>query len=329
VAPAAVPAVERRILASPYGPMYRLARRLARGRRTPYDVAQAIEGYLKANYAYDEHVPVRRYPLEAFLFTDHIGYCQQFSAAMALMLRMDGIPARIAAGFLPGSYDAATREYVVRAVDAHSWVEVYFTGIGWVPFDPTPPRVPGTPQYPLFTSPRAAAVTQMQAIAATVGGPAPGTRRIAVVHRPRPWLGPLGVGAAAVALVLLLAVAVRWLIGAIRLRRSLRSDGELASRELVRALRRLGYAIPHTVTLARLEATVRLHGGPDAVRYVRRLRDRRYGAAAGVGATLADRRRLRLALTRRLGLDARLRGLWALPPGTVGWRVGGDHPGGP
>ena len=62
---------------------------------------------------------------------------------MALMLRMLGIPARVAAGFTPGSYNRETKEYRVRDLDAHSWVEVWFEGIGWVPFDPTPSDRPG------------------------------------------------------------------------------------------------------------------------------------------------------------------------------------------
>ncbi len=135
--------MQRRILASPYGPMYRLARRLAHGTQSTYDVATAIQHYLLANYTYGEQPPVRRYPLESFLFVDRFGYCQQFSGAMALMLRMDGIPARVAAGFLPGARAGASGAFNVRAVDAHSWVEVFFTGIGWVPFNPTPPRSVG------------------------------------------------------------------------------------------------------------------------------------------------------------------------------------------
>jgi protein-glutamine gamma-glutamyltransferase len=248
-----------------------------------------------------------------------------------LMLRMDGIPARIAAGFLPGSYDAATRQWVVRAVDAHSWVEVYFTGIGWVPFDPTPPRVAGTPQYPLFTSARAARITQMEAIAATVGA-APA----APAPTPRPRRDATGAGlpqigalvAAAVVLLVLAALGGRWATGCKRLRRSLDGDCELATRELVQALRRLGYALPPTVTLTRVEAIVRVHAGEDGARYVRRLRDRRYAPPTDVSATLGDRRRLRRCITVRLGLDARLQGLRALPPGTLARGVRG-HAGGP
>src|SRR4051794_41851065 len=65
---------------------------------------------------------------------------------MALMLRMNGIPARVAAGFAPGIYDQSTKEFRVRDLDAHSWVEVYFDNIGWVPFDPTPTAAPAGSQ---------------------------------------------------------------------------------------------------------------------------------------------------------------------------------------
>ena len=65
---------------------------------------------------------------------------------MALMLRMLGVPTRVAAGFSPGSYNRDTGEYRIRDLDAHSWVEVYFTGIGWVPFDPTPTAAPAESQ---------------------------------------------------------------------------------------------------------------------------------------------------------------------------------------
>ena len=72
--------------------------------------------------------PTRPLPLNGFLFEERRGYCQQFSGAMALMLRMAGIPARVAAGFSPGSFNKDTQEYRVRDLDAHSWVEVWFTG---------------------------------------------------------------------------------------------------------------------------------------------------------------------------------------------------------
>src|SRR4051794_20201894 len=77
-----------------------------------------------------------------FLLGTRLGYCQQFSGAMALLLRMGGVPARVISGFGPGVFDKKRGEYVVRDDDAHSWVEAYFPGIGWQTFDPTPPAAP-------------------------------------------------------------------------------------------------------------------------------------------------------------------------------------------
>ena len=118
---------DRRSSRSPYARVLRLAQRLAAGQPTDYDIVRAVQRHLRTEYAYSERPPARRFPLAAFLFRDRIGYCQQFSGAMALMLRMLGIPARVAAGFTPGSYNADTKEYRVRDLDAHSWVEVWFT----------------------------------------------------------------------------------------------------------------------------------------------------------------------------------------------------------
>ncbi|MBV8953044.1 MAG: hypothetical protein JO179_02830 [Solirubrobacterales bacterium] len=152
------------------------------------------------------------------------------------------------------------------------------------------------------------------------------------MQRPKPPAAPpkhagaIGTGWIAVAIVLLLALVAlvgRWLIGWVRLRRSLAGDCELACAELARALRRFGYATAPTATLAQLERLVWVHAGAQAASYVRLLRERRYGEGAARVATLGDRRRLRRGLSARLGLDHRLRGLWALPPGTLAWRVGG------
>ena len=141
-------AVATRILASPYGPMYRLARHLGAGTGSDYEVVARVERYLQKGYTYDEQPPLVRYPLEAFLFESKRGYCEQFSGAMALMLRMDGIPARVGVGFKPtltgtaktttAAGGAAGGVWTALPQDAHAWVEVFFSGIGWVPFDPTP-----------------------------------------------------------------------------------------------------------------------------------------------------------------------------------------------
>ena len=127
---------EESIEASPYARMYDLVQELTANEPTAYDAVKAVERHLQENFTYSERVPTRPIPLMGFLYDEERGYCQQFSGAMALMLRMAGIPARVAAGFSPGSYNKDTREYRVRDLDAHSWVEVWFTGIGWVPVRP-------------------------------------------------------------------------------------------------------------------------------------------------------------------------------------------------
>ena len=78
-------------------------------------------------------------PLASFLFERRAGHCEYFATAMTVMLRALRIPARYVNGFLPGEYNDVGSDYIVRASDAHSWVEVYFPNYGWIPFDPTPP----------------------------------------------------------------------------------------------------------------------------------------------------------------------------------------------
>jgi transglutaminase-like putative cysteine protease len=85
--------------------MYSLARRVATGASDPFEAVHRIDLYLRSNYAYRQNVPNHTYPLPAFLSQDRAGYCQQFSGAMALMLRMLGIPSRVATGFAPGGRD--------------------------------------------------------------------------------------------------------------------------------------------------------------------------------------------------------------------------------
>src|SRR2546423_15668513 len=111
-----------------------------------YGTVKATQASLQKAYQYSEKPPLRRYPLPAFLFQDKIGYCQQFSSAMALMLRMNGIPARVAAGFAPGNYDHVAKEYRLRDLDAPSWVVAWFTGIGSGPLIPHPSLSPATSQ---------------------------------------------------------------------------------------------------------------------------------------------------------------------------------------
>ncbi|MGL5865950.1 MAG: transglutaminaseTgpA domain-containing protein [Dermatophilaceae bacterium] len=119
-------------------------------------VARKIQSHLRGPlYSYslelaDETGAGRRAeePLAQFLRTRR-GYCVQFTTAMIMLSRAAGIPARMAAGFLPGSTDRDRR--VVRASDAHAWPELYFGGLGWVRFEPTPGARSGT--APTYTEP--------------------------------------------------------------------------------------------------------------------------------------------------------------------------------
>jgi hypothetical protein len=105
-----------------------------------YEATVALEHYFRQppfKYALNPGVSGGLPPLADFMLNTHRGYCQQFSGAMALVLRLHGIPARVAAGFLPGRLQGSNT-YIVNDRDAHTWVEVYFPRYGWMPFEPTP-----------------------------------------------------------------------------------------------------------------------------------------------------------------------------------------------
>jgi hypothetical protein len=115
------------------------------GAHTPYDQAKAIERWLRTNIQYNEQIPSPPRgtdPIEWFLFDERQGYCNYYATAMVLMLRTQGIPARMAAGFAQGTWDAQRGAFLVRERDAHTWVEAYFPGYGWVEFEPTADEAP-------------------------------------------------------------------------------------------------------------------------------------------------------------------------------------------
>jgi len=305
------------LLESPYGPMYDQAIALTQDEPTAYDAVKSVETWLQQNFTYAERVPTHRYPLMGFLEEDKRGYCQQFSGTMALMLRMAGIPARVAAGFSPGSYNKDTREYRVRDLDAHSWVEIWFTGIGWVPFDPTPARSPAQSQASaLATSAAAADAGEARATrqtTLTASERAADNAANAGDGDERGWVLP--------GLIVLLVVAP--LGGAVLLvgrrmtrMRSLSPEAvaEAQLSELRRALTRLGWDLPPSTTLLGLERRLGRFAGPAAQAYAGALRAYRYDPRAPTAPSLRDRRALRRELTRGSLFD-RLRGLVAIPPG--------------
>ena len=118
-----------------------LARRLADGQPTTYDQVVAINRHLWNAYRFDLTIPPQRRGGDAvdyFLFEERRGYCEQFASAMIVMLRSIGIPSRLVTGYTPGTFNRVTGLLEVRNSDAHAWVEVFFPGVGWVEFEPTP-----------------------------------------------------------------------------------------------------------------------------------------------------------------------------------------------
>lgn len=133
------------------------------GARSPYERALALQRYFREAFDYDETVDYRddADPTAAFLAARR-GFCQQFASTFALMARSLGLPSRVAVGFTPGDPVADVGSvgagagaagggpgFVVRGRHAHAWPEVWFDGVGWVPFEPTPGR--GNPQASGYT----------------------------------------------------------------------------------------------------------------------------------------------------------------------------------
>jgi len=118
-----------------------LAQKVTATATNPFDKAIVLENYLRQKYGYTLNLAGRpgADPLAQFLFVTKAGHCEYFASAMAVMLRTLGIPSREVNGFLPGEFNDVAGDYIVRASDAHSWVEAYFPGSGWITFDPTPP----------------------------------------------------------------------------------------------------------------------------------------------------------------------------------------------
>jgi transglutaminase-like putative cysteine protease len=126
-----------------YRRLYRTALQVVGRPGNPYAAVVALENWFRTDpsFTYDETPPQSGVPpLVAFVTGHRRGYCQHFAGAMALMLRYLGIPARVGAGFTTGRYAPSDREYTVSDTNAHTWVEVWFRGYGWLPFDPTPGR---------------------------------------------------------------------------------------------------------------------------------------------------------------------------------------------
>lgn len=141
-----------------------LALRLTASAITPYDRAVAIENYLRT-YPYTLDVPFpppQRDVTDYFLFDLKKGYCDYFATAMVVLARASGIPARLAIGYASGTYNLNSKRFIVTEADAHSWAEVYFPEIGWVPVEATPSRPVLDRSQPFLTEPTPAGILPSQ-----------------------------------------------------------------------------------------------------------------------------------------------------------------------
>lgn len=316
------------------------ARAVSQGTESPYDAAVAIQDYLRGNdFTYDTEAPVEDgydgggADVVATFLDVKRGYCVHFASAMALMSRSLGIPARVSLGYLPGTRTTTVinglNRYDVDTDDLHAWPELYFVGVGWVAFEPTPGRG-AVPEYAQPESTTAAGVP--------AAGDAP-----SVVPRPNdnPGLesGPaesLAAGedelpgtlarvglVAGFVLVLLLVPGVLRLLRRRRRRRLLaanRAGAVLAWRELADTAVDQGVSVDETLTTREMadgiRAKVVVEGATEVLDALDRLMvateqahyARREAAAANQGAVLlGDLDLLLAALRHSSGMAQRAR----------------------
>lgn len=328
-----------------YRPLYRTALDVVGRPRNPYAAVIALEAWFRSGiFSYDETPPVRRNaPLVAFATGHRRGYCQHFAGAMALMLRYLGIPARIGAGFTTGRYNVDRGEWTVLDTNAHTWVEVWFAGYGWLPFDPTPGRGRLLSSYTassLFFDVSGAASAfgsidtglGLQALRSRLGnqdaegnnprGLDPGGRAGGAADDGSS--GGSGIAGSLVALLLLIAAGLTAALWALKLLRR-------RMRYLTRDPRRLAGAvrldlvdflvdqrlpISPSATPAEVGRELERSIGIRGERLAEALAEARYGpqnrAEAAVARARRELRTVRRRIRRRLGLRERLRGLISL-----------------
>jgi len=339
-------------LLGPYAEVRALARQVTGDAETPYAAVNRIESYLRRRYVYDEQPPYPtsaadagpadwpedQPPLVDFLFNSRRGFCQHFAGSMAVMLRSVGIPARVAVGYAAGTFDSEAEGYVVLDRDAHSWVEVWFPGYGWLPFDPTPGRAAPNPSS--VSSPNYAPTQfeiNLSGLARSSIDPppdspaAPEPLRELTGAEPEPSPSPSGGGAPwELALLALGLPALVAPVGRAARRARGRRGGDERARvvaavhELEASLRALGWEPAAAGTPSQRAAAVRARTGVDPSGLYRRAARARFSPEpppAGAGAAAwGELARLRRAIRRGAPLGRRVRaavGLGGLRRGTV------------
>jgi transglutaminase-like putative cysteine protease len=315
-----------------YVPLERTAIAVAGKARTPYAAAVALMTFFRktGGFVYTNRPPPlgATAPLVDFVTRTRAGYCQHFAGAMALMLRYLGVPARVAVGFSSGTYDPKAGVWRVTDHDAHAWVEVWFRGYGWLPFDPTPAARPGRGQ---LSAPYAAASVRasagtVPARVRAVGSGSSDPRQSGHRHGDEPTSAAPAAGAPAergapsphgsllVLLALLLGAALAVIVVAklaVRRARYLTRDPRLLAaacrRELADYLVDQRIDSARSATLHELGALVRreLSVEPDA--FVAAASAARFGPPAGSDRAAREARRELRALTRRMRRRLRIR----------------------
>jgi transglutaminase-like putative cysteine protease len=330
-----------------YRRLYETALRVVGHPRNPYAAVVALEAWFRTggNFQYDESPPVRLNvpPLVAFVEDHRRGYCQHFAGAMALMLRYLGIPARVGAGFTLGRYDEGKHEWTVADTNAHTWVEAWFKGYGWLPFDPTPG--PGRLQGSYTSSSLFFDATGATSAFAGIGASALGLRvlraQITAARKgtngssaldpsrargAKPGGGGVdtGRGGSLLGLLLLLAATLTAALWVLKFARRHRRYATRDPRRLAGAVRLdlVDYLVDQRVPVSQsatpAELGVRLERemGVRSDRLAEALSEARYGPDEGAPSAADHARKelrgVRRAIRRRLSTGARLRGLLSL-----------------
>jgi protein-glutamine gamma-glutamyltransferase len=329
-------------LISSHRRLYDVAQDVTRDARSPYEAVVRLEAWFREDggFVYDEQPPA---PLGAepalvgFVTGFKRGYCQHYAGGMAVMLRLLGIPARVAAGFTSGTYDAKEKEWDVTDHNAHTWVEVYFPGHGWLPFDPTPGRgqlsAPYSAFSPVFNSRDAAdALGQVEGLSPALAE--------ALRTQGRPGLesaagqaGAGGAGAGGVVrdrgpgiVLLVLFVLGSAYVGVVLLKAGLRAlrfrnrdPRALAAayrRDLVGFLADQGVELPRSATLPEIAETLDRYYAVTAHHVAHDLTLARFGPPGEARTALRRARRglrtVRKQLRRALSVPSRLRGAASL-----------------
>ena len=324
--------------------VYEAATGVTSGAQTPYEAAALLETWFReaGGFTYDEQPPSPiggMPPLVAFVNEDKRGYCQHYAGAMALMLRLLGVPARVAVGFTSGEYDEGDEEWTVTDTNAHAWVEVLFPEFGWIPFDPTPGRGQLTAPYAMssgsaFNAGDAANIGFAERLEGI--SPAQAEALRAAANRPNLEDARLGSGSSGTftivrdrgpSLFVLLALVLGGAFALIVVLKAIRRSARFASRDprtLASACRRdvvgfladQGVELPPSATMTEIGAMLDRFYSIDAQRFVRDVTRARFGPPEQAGGALRRARRelrtIRRGLRSRLGYISRVRGAASL-----------------